>query len=133
MSLMAAMLIGFTALSASSTERTTEIAHGKLKTEKFKVYGNCGMCKKTIEGAFKDVKGVDKAVWDAKTKMMSVTFDDHIISLADVKKKIAAVGYDTDEFKASKESYGKLASCCQYDREEAEEEEEEELEIEEED
>lgn len=32
------------------------------KTEKFKVYGNCGMCESRIEKAAKGVEGVSKAI-----------------------------------------------------------------------
>ena len=39
-------------------------AFGKGKTEKFKVYGNCGMCEKTIEKAAKSVDGVSTADWN---------------------------------------------------------------------
>ena len=46
------------------------------KTEKIKVYGNCGMCESRIEKAVKAVDGVSKADWDKKTKMLEVTFDD---------------------------------------------------------
>ncbi len=36
----------------------------KIELETFIVYGNCGMCKKTIEGALKDETGVSEAIWD---------------------------------------------------------------------
>ena len=84
------------------------------------MYGNCGMCKATIEGALKDVKGIEKAEWDIEAKMMYVTYDKKLISLDDIKKKIAAVGYDTDKFRASDETYGELPGCCQYERPENE-------------
>jgi mercuric ion binding protein len=123
MGLIAIMLVGFTTINACANQPETELLHGEYKTEEFKVFGNCGMCKKTIEGAFKDVKGVKKAVWNVESKTMSVTFDAHVISLNDVKKKITAVGYDTEEFKASEETYNNLPGCCQYDRELEESEE----------
>jgi copper chaperone CopZ len=87
-----------------------------LTTDTFKVYGNCGMCKATIEGALKDVQGIKKAEWSTETKMMYVTYNKKQITLDDVKKRIAAVGYDTDKFKASDEVYEGLPGCCQYER-----------------
>lgn len=84
--------------------------------ESFKVYGNCGMCEKTIESSLKDVKGVSKADWDKTSKKMIVSFDSSAIDLATIKQKIADVGYDMDDVRASETVYGKLPDCCQYDR-----------------
>ena len=84
--------------------------------ESFKVYGNCGMCKRTIEGSLKDQEGVYSANWDKDTKIMLVKYDQSLISLEDIKKKIAAIGYDTKENRASEESYKGLPNCCQYER-----------------
>jgi mercuric ion binding protein len=93
-----------------------EISIAKKKTVTFKVYGNCGMCKRTIEGALNDVKGIKSATWNAEKKMITVTFNPKKIELMDIHKKIAAVGYDTDEVKAKDEVYSNLHGCCQYDR-----------------
>ncbi len=87
-----------------------------ITTEKFRVWGNCGMCKKTIEGALTDVKGVSKAEWNVDTNEMTVSFVSHVISLDDIKQKIADVGYDTDTHRATIEVYNALHGCCQYDR-----------------
>lgn len=43
------------------------------KTETFKVYGNCGMCKKRIEKATTG-EGITKADWNVDSKIMTVTF-----------------------------------------------------------
>lgn len=34
----------------------------------FKVYGNCGMCKKTIEKAVKEIQGIKEVHWSKKNK-----------------------------------------------------------------
>mgnify|MGYP000229943975 CR=1 FL=1 len=67
-----------------------EVVHGNHKTETFKVYGNCGMCEKTIEASLKNVKGIEKADWNKETKMMEVTFDSEVISLKEIKQKIVS-------------------------------------------
>jgi mercuric ion binding protein len=85
------------------------------KTEKINVLGNCGMCKKKIETALK-VSGVSAANWDTKTKVLTVSYDAAQISNQQVQEKVAAAGYDTEKVKATDEAYGKLHSCCQYDR-----------------
>ena len=98
----------------SIEETTTSVL--KLKTVTFKVYGNCGMCKSKIEGALKGVKGIAAASWDMKKLMMTVTYNPKKIELNDIHKKIAAVGYDTENVKAKTEVYNKLHFCCKYDR-----------------
>ena len=86
------------------------------KTATFKVWGNCGMCKKRVEKAASGLEGVVEAVWSTDSKKMVVKYNADKVSVSDIKKKIAAVGHDTDEFKASKEVYDKLPGCCLYDR-----------------
>ena len=100
--------------TTKNVETVTEIQH--FETSTFKVYGNCNMCKKTIESSLKDVEGIQKAEWDVKTKMITITFNPHQISLLSIKEKMAAVRYDTDEVKAQESVYNKLPNCCQYER-----------------
>lgn len=85
------------------------------KTETVKIYGNCRMCEKTIEKAAAQ-KGAAKADWDTDTKMAKITFDSTKTTLDDVLKRIAAAGYDSDQFRATDEAYNNLHGCCQYDR-----------------
>lgn len=86
-----------------------------VKTETFKVWGNCGMCKKTIEGAVK-ADGVANANWDKITKVISISYDPGKISVDDMQKKIAAVGYDTEKYRGDEKAYENLPGCCQYVR-----------------
>ena len=92
------------------------IAVMSYSTETFHVYGNCGMCKKTIETSLKDIDGIKKASWNIDSKQMTVTFNPEKISLKQIKEKIATVGYDTEDVKAETSTYNKLHGCCQYDR-----------------
>jgi copper chaperone CopZ len=86
-----------------------------LKTVDVTVYGNCGMCKKTIEKAG-NIKGVAKTVWNTETAMATITIDSSKTTIDAVLKKIAAVGYDSDKFRAPDDVYSNLHGCCQYDR-----------------
>lgn len=90
-------------------------ALAQSKTDSIKVSGNCGMCKKRIEAAAQ-VNGVAAAEWSAKTKMLILSYDSKKINVADVQRKIADVGHDTPNFKASDAVYEKLPGCCKYDR-----------------
>jgi copper chaperone CopZ len=82
----------------------------------FKVWGNCDMCKTTIEKPFQKMEGIKSAKWNVVSKKMTVKFDTSKTSLDEIKKIIASVGYDTEEFRASDEVYSKLHGCCQYER-----------------
>jgi len=96
-------------------ETSTEVA-GSDSSEEFMVYGNCGMCEKTIEGSLSGVEGISSADWNKENDMIKVTFNPSLVSLSDIKNKIASVGYDMDDVKASDETYAELPGCCQYDR-----------------
>jgi len=86
------------------------------KTEKFKVYGNCGMCEKRIEKAANSVDGVQSADWNKESKMMEVKFDDAKTDVHKVHMAIAKVGHDTEMHKAKDSVYNDLPGCCKYDR-----------------
>lgn len=86
------------------------------KTEKFKVYGNCGMCENRIEKAAKSVEGVTTADWNKKTKMMEVSFENAKTDEHKVQMAIAKAGHDTDMHKAKEAVYNKLPGCCKYER-----------------
>jgi mercuric ion binding protein len=95
-------------LAATATAQT-------IKSETIKVWGNCGMCKKTIETAAKDA-GATAAVWDKNTKMLAIKYDGAQTSAQKIQEKIAAAGYDTRDFRANDEAYKNLEECCQYKR-----------------
>ncbi|HRI01566.1 MAG TPA: cation transporter [Saprospiraceae bacterium] len=80
----------------------------------FKVSGNCEMCKARIEKAAKSVKGVQSAVWDVDTKLMTVSFDNSKLKLIDIQNAIAKSGHDTELQKADDSTVQKLPACCQY-------------------
>ena len=86
------------------------------KTEKIKVYGNCGMCKTRIEKAAKSVNGVSKASWSDKDKTLTVTYDDGKTAPLKIEEAVASVGHDTDHKKAADKTYNGLPGCCKYDR-----------------
>ncbi|MBI3503185.1 MAG: cation transporter [Bacteroidetes bacterium] len=86
------------------------------KTETFKVWGNCNMCKETIEGALKKKDGILSKNWNKDTKEISVTYDTTKISIKQIGEKIAAAGYDNQYAKATDEAYKNLHKCCQYER-----------------
>lgn len=86
------------------------------ETAKFKVYGNCSMCKKRIEIALLKNQNIKKATWDVDTKMLTVVYNPATISLENIHKIIADAGHDTDLSKANDANYNSLPGCCKYER-----------------
>lgn len=109
---MKAKLMGLIALFVFSAASV----FGGNKSEKVKVSGNCGMCEKRIEKAALAVKGVARADWDKKTKILDLEFDSATTNLDQVEKSVAKAGHDTAKHKAGNAVYGKLPACCQYER-----------------
>jgi copper chaperone CopZ len=101
-------LAAFTSACSSKAEGGKEVS--------FKVYGNCNMCKKTIEGSLENEKGILSAEWNKDTKMMSVSYDTTKTDETKIHHQIATAGYDTEVEKGNDEAYKKLHECCQYER-----------------
>ncbi|TPD70565.1 DUF3347 domain-containing protein [Flavobacterium microcysteis] len=101
-----AMLFIFTACEAQIKNE---------KKENVKIYGNCDMCKSTIEKAG-NIKKIAKVEWNKDTKMASIAYDQKATNLDEILKRIALAGYDSDTFRAPDDAYAKLPECCQYDR-----------------
>lgn len=101
-----ALLLSFTATYAQIKN---------AKTETVKIYGNCDMCKNTIEkaGNFKNIANVD---WNVDTKMATLTYNESKTDKNEILKRIALSGYDSDSFLAPESVYSNLPGCCQYER-----------------
>lgn len=91
------------------------VAVAQTSTETFKVSGNCGMCKSTIEKAAK-AAGAKEANWDKDAKEITVTYTSSTTNAAKIQQKIANAGYDNVGFKSTLEAYSKLPGCCKYER-----------------
>ena len=100
------MLLSFTVCKA-------QIQNAKIET--VKIYGNCGMCEKAIEKAGNH-KGVASVEWNKETKMAMLTYDAKKTTQAEILKRIALAGYDSDTFLAPDDVYLKLPNCCHYNR-----------------
>jgi mercuric ion binding protein len=110
--LFAIILLGsFGMISSAQITKTIN----KQKTETFKVWGKCDMCKARIEKTVK-AEGVTNANWDPKTQMLTVSYDASKTNLDALGKKLALTGHDTEKYKATDEAYSKLPGCCHYAR-----------------
>jgi hypothetical protein len=79
----------------------------------FQVEGTCNMCKVRIEEAL-DKKGVYKALYDPKTKLLKVSFDPRKLEEIQIHNMVAMVGHDTPLVTASEVVYQSLPDCCRY-------------------
>ena len=102
-------------LKAQTTSRHDSTISISVDSVSFKVSGNCGMCKRTIEKAAM-ISGVSNADWDMESDTIKVVYDPLKTKVLDIHKAIAASGYDTEKVKAKTSTYNGLPGCCQYER-----------------
>ncbi len=110
---MKTILFSTTLLLFSTLHVQAQIKNNK--TAIVKVYGNCDMCKATIEKIGNKNKLI-KTVWDVDSKMATISYDSTKTNLSKVLKSFALAGYDNLEFLAPDAAYNKLPMCCKYDR-----------------
>jgi membrane fusion protein, copper/silver efflux system len=87
-----------------------------VKSYSFSVNGKCGMCKKRIEKAAKNIHEVVSAVWDKETKILTVGVSNKKGTKKIISKAIASIGHDTEFDKAETAVYDALPGCCHYNR-----------------
>ena len=88
----------------------------KIKHAMVKVGGLCDMCKDRIETAALSVSGVESATWESESQILHLNFDSAKTNSNEIQKAVAAVGHDTEKFKAPDEVYKDLPECCLYER-----------------
>ena len=101
---VAAILIMFATSALAQDSTTAEI---KIKTSAI-----CKTCKKTIEKALANEKGVIKSDLEVKSKIATVTYDPKKTTPEQIRKAIANSGYDADDVPANPKAYKKLENCC---------------------
>lgn len=98
-----------------SAEAQKKKKNAKVSIE---VDGVCMMCKKRIEKAALNTKGVKFAIWNVKTHMLSLIIDERKTDVKIIQKNIAAVGHDTKGVRAKDHVYNNIDPCCKYRDEE---------------
>ena len=115
--ILSIVLITVFFISCGDSQTSSENAiNTKLEHAMVKVWGNCGMCKKTIEASIADMEGLSVGKWDVDKKVLHVEFDSTKTSLDKISLAVAGSGYDTEFHTAADDAYNGLHSCCQYDR-----------------
>lgn len=89
-------------------------AQSAKKTEVIKILtsAQCGQCKTRIETALAYEKGVVKSNLDVDSKILSVTYKVGKTTPENIRKVVAAVGYDADDVPANEQAYKNLPACC---------------------
>jgi mercuric ion binding protein len=113
--LSALFAFGLSVSTNAQTSDNSKMNTAATKTESFKVWGKCEMCKERIEKTVKAV-GATSASWDLKTRMLTVTYDPAKTNRDELSKRLAAVGHDTEKYRAPDDVYAKLPECCHYER-----------------
>ena len=85
----------------------------KSKTVVFQTSAQCGMCKDRIEGVMNFVPGVKYAELNMKDMSLSIKYNSKKVTPADLRKRIADIGYSADAVKPKEEDVKKLPLCCQ--------------------
>jgi periplasmic mercuric ion binding protein len=104
-------------VTATAQKANTQKNTG-LKSESIKVWGECGMCKKTIEKSAKTA-GASAADWNTETKVLTVSYNAKATNPNKIQQAVAAAGYDTKDYTANNTAYDNLHECCKYERKEA--------------
>lgn len=87
-------------------------AFADVEKASIKTSAQCEDCKERIEEALLKMNGIKKVMLNVDTKMLEVKFDNSVVSLAEIKKEIAGVGYWADDVMPNKDAYEALPACC---------------------
>ncbi|WP_035563926.1 heavy-metal-associated domain-containing protein [Hymenobacter sp. IS2118] len=105
-------------LSFSSAQAQTapaapaKSASASAATAQFKTSAVCDMCKTRIEKGMAYEKGVQRAVLDVPTQMLTVTYRPDKTSPASLRTAVQKIGYDADDQTADARAYNRLPDCC---------------------
>jgi mercuric ion binding protein len=99
--------------TTAATEKTessdiSETEHINVKLSSMQ----CGMCKKTIETAVKNIDGIKSINVDKNEKVAHVDYDKSKVDLAKIEVTITAAGYNANDKKADPKAYSELDDCC---------------------
>lgn len=112
-----------TFLLALFTLLTTQVAQAqtapkaKAKTAgteqvQMKTSAVCDMCKTRLEKAMAYEKGVQAAVLDVPTQVLTVTYRPDKTSPENLRTAVQKTGYDADTQPADARAYDRLPDCC---------------------
>jgi copper chaperone CopZ len=102
------MIAAFTMHYVTAQEATKK----KTQTVIIQTSAQCGDCEERIESALNYLKGVVFAELDNDTKKVTVKYKTSVLTVVQIKQKLAEIGYSADDVKATEEAVNKLPACC---------------------
>lgn len=72
----------------------------------------CGSCGKSLQSGLFKIKGLKTFEIDEQTKAITVYFDPRKTTLDTIRERIAALGFNADDVKATPEAVAALEECC---------------------
>ena len=108
-------LSSFSPAAQAQTAPVSPVAATKTAgttTTQFKTSAVCDMCKARIEKSMAYEKGVQSAVLDVPSKVLTVTYRTDKTTPAALRTAVQKTGYDADELTAEARAYNRLPDCC---------------------
>ena len=114
LSLPVLALLSFSANVQAQTApaAATAVTASGTSTAQFKTSAVCDMCKTRIEKSLAYEKGVQSAVLDVPSKVLTVTYKADKTTPAVLRTAVQKTGYDADELTADARAYNRLPDCC---------------------
>lgn len=105
--LFSLILMAFVSVSQVQAGYAAQQPKGKrIQTATLVVDGHCQNCKTKIEKITNELKGIKKAEWNMKTKVLTFTFNSRKTSVDAVKQTIEKAGYAVSKTDANKKECG---------------------------
>ena len=105
-------LLSFSPQAQAQTTPTATVKTTGTATAQFKTSAVCDMCKARIEKSLAYEKGVQSAVLDVPSKVLTVTYKADKTTPAALRSAVQKTGYDADELTADARAYNRLPDCC---------------------
>ena len=112
LSLFAALSFSSQAQTAPATQASAGPAAGGVVTAQFKTSAVCDMCKARLEKSLAYEKGVQSAVLDVPSQVLTVTYRADKTTPDALSTAVQKTGYDADELTADTRAYNRLPDCC---------------------
>lgn len=85
----------------------------KYKIDTFQVKGETSSFKRRVIDAIK-TKGIKSAYWDVNVAILTVQYNEKLISLSSIKSLFASEMLLPEKLKRKEEMYNALANCCHW-------------------
>ena len=115
-SLLLLALSALPSLASSAQAQTSPTATAQatagVATAQFKTSAVCDMCKARIEKSMAYEKGVQSAVLDVPSQVLTVKYRADKTTPIALRTAVQKTGYDADNLTADTRAYNRLPDCC---------------------